>query len=464
MIKIIWKKEFVEILRTSKISWLFGIALSLMLLSVYNGSRYYQAHSRLLAESQKDSYQQFITQGDKNPHLGAHFGFYAYKPTADLAFIDNGIEEFTGNSFYLEPHKQGVVRFKEVDDSTGLRNFGFFNIGFFGQYIMPLFIFLLCHNVFSKEWENGTLKMLLSTNAHISQIFKGKLLACLTFIAAMLLATGVSTALSMLTVLKISSPDSWLATGIYFLGLSVFAFLLTVLSVTVSAFVKNSGLSLVVLSVFWLLGVFLIPRVGGEVSKHLYPSMTSLDFENSTFNLKQYGRPEEGSKDERRARLADSVMKEYHVSRLQDLPVYFIPITIEYFEDSDGEIMTDAYNAVLRNESLQNKTVLACSVFSPFLAFRNFSMAMSASDMSTHEDFTEKAEMHRRKAGVIINSFYQKNTVAGNDFWRTVPQFSYTEPGYGQRLKASAGALSVLLLWAAIALILLRFSYKHFTV
>lgn len=141
-----------------------GVAL-LLTLALYNGHAYYTTHSRLLAESQRTTYEQFINQGDKNPHLGAHFSFYAYKPTADLAMMGNGIEDYIGASFYLEPHKRGVVRFREVNDATGLRNFGFFNVGFFAQFILPLFIFLICHNVFSKEWENGTIKMVLSSRA-----------------------------------------------------------------------------------------------------------------------------------------------------------------------------------------------------------------------------------------------------------------------------------------------------------
>jgi ABC-2 type transport system permease protein len=91
MIRLVFYKELKEIFRTSKIVGLMAGILILMGLALYNGYAGYVTHSKLLNESQQTTYKQFISQGDKNPHLGAHFGFYAYKPTADLSMIDNGI-------------------------------------------------------------------------------------------------------------------------------------------------------------------------------------------------------------------------------------------------------------------------------------------------------------------------------------------------------------------------------------
>ncbi|MCD8539242.1 MAG: hypothetical protein LRY55_05365 [Leadbetterella sp.] len=111
MIKLVFHKELREIFRSSRIFWMLCGILVLLCLSVYNGYTSHTGKKQLIRESQETTYRQFISQGDKNPHLGAHFGFYAYKPAADLGMVDNGIEPHTGNSFYLEPHKRGIVRF-----------------------------------------------------------------------------------------------------------------------------------------------------------------------------------------------------------------------------------------------------------------------------------------------------------------------------------------------------------------
>jgi ABC-2 type transport system permease protein len=463
MIRIIFKKELKEIFRTSKISWMIGGLLVLTILSIYNGFTYYKAHSQLLKESQEVTYQQFISQGNKNPHLGAHFGFYAYKPTADLAMIDNGIEDYTGNSFYLEPHKRGIIKFREVTDATSLKSFGFFNIAYLIQFIFPLFVFLICHNIFSKEWENGTIKILLSSKAGKSQLYLGKLLACLCVIF-MIIGIIVIAAFFLLLTSAGSFREVFPSFLIFVIGLCVYAVVMTSIAVSVSLLTRSATLSLVILSGFWLTGVFLIPRLSAEISKHTFPSTTSIEFEHNTFNEMQYGVNGEGTKDERREQLLRRTLAQYHVDSIQKLPVFFIPITIEFFEESDGKVMDRAYTAVEQNQAKQDRLVRTLALFSPFLAFRDFSMHMTATDMNTHNDFAEKAELHRRKVGVIVDDFYQNHVEASNDFWKTVPQFSNTPPDTGMRIAAATGAIIVLVCWVVVTIGLMIFSYRKMSV
>lgn len=465
MIGLIVRKELRELFRTTQLIGLGAGVVVLIGLALYNGYGYYVSHSRLLRESQQTTYRQFINQGDKNPHLGAHFGFYAYKPTADLALIENGIEDYTGNSFYLEPHQRGIVRFKEVGDATGLRSFGFFNLAYFVQFLLPLFIFLISHNVFAKEWENGTIKLLLSAKVGAGELFAGKLIACLVPVGGLLVLIAVAPLGLLLAQSGPTAIVSRLPTyGCYVMGLVVFAVLMTMLSVSVSLLTRSSALSLVVLAGFWLLGVFLVPRLAGELARQVYPSITSLEFDNTTFREKQYGVGNEGHKDVRREKLLQATLRQYHVKRVEDLPVFFIPITIEYFEESDGKVMDRAYQAVEDNEGRQDRLVRASALLSPFLAFRDLSMHLTATDMDTHNDFARQAERHRRKVGVIVDAFYQKNTVATNAFWRTVPQFTYTAPGLGWRLANATGSIAVLLGWTLGAVALMGFAYRRLTV
>lgn len=466
MIRLIFKKELKELFRTAKVVWMLTGIIVLLLLALYNGNSYYENHSQLIKESQEMTYQQFVSQGDKNPHLGAHFGFYAYKPTADMAMIENGIEDYTGNSFYLEPHKRGVVKFKEISDATGLRSFGFLNIGYLVEFILPLFIFLICHNIFSKEWENGTIKLLMSSKASARQIFMGKLLSCLALVMGLVVFIAVS---SLLLFLKESDAPGfmsrvWPAFACYLVGLTLFSIMMTTIGVSVSLLTRSANLSLIALSGFWLVGVFLLPRLAGELAKNINPSITSLEFENKTFNEKQYGVGNEGHKDVRRDTLLQKTMKQYHVNRIEDLPVFFIPITIEFFEESDGLVMDNAYRAVDDNQARQDHLVLNSAWLTPFLAFRDFSMRITATDMNTHNDFSAKAESHRRKIGVIVDDYYQKNTVAGNSFWKTVPQFAYTAPGIGWRLSNAASSIFILLGWFLFSIGLMVYAYRKMTV
>jgi len=465
MIGLIFKKELKELFRSAKVVWMLAGIVALLVLALYNGNAYYVNHSTMLKESQEITYKQFISQGDKNPHLGAHFGFYAYKPTADLAMIENGIEDYTGNSFYLEPHKRGVVKFKEISDATGLRSFGFLNIGYLAEFILPLFIFLICHNIFSKEWENGTIKMLMSTKAATKQIFLGKLCSCLFLV---LCIVAFITITSLILFWKQNSSVSFGQVlpvfGFYMLGLITFSVMMTIIGVSVSLLTKSSSLSLILLSGFWLIGVFLLPRLSAELSKNVHPAVTSLEFENKTFDQKQYGMGNEGHKDSRREKLLQRTLRQYKVNKIEDLPVFFIPITIEFFEESDGIVMDKAYQLVDDNEVKQDRLVMAGAWLSPFFAFRDFSMRITATDMKTHNDFTQKAESHRRRIGVIVDDYYQNHTVAGNDFWKTVPQFTYKAPGIGWRLGNAVNPMLILACWMLFAIGLMILTYRKMTV
>jgi len=463
MIWLIVKKELTELVRTAKVGWLLAGMAALLGLALYNGYAYATTHSQLLRESQETTYQQFISQGDKNPHLGAHFGFYAYKPTADLALVDNGLEDYTGNSFYLEPHRRGIVRFKEVSDATGLRSFGFLNVGYFAQFLLPLFIFLLTHGIFAKEWENGTIKLLLSARVRPGQLVLGKLLAC-GLVVLVLVGGLVLGSLGLLAPAG-AGAGGWgrvlPAYGCYVAGLLLYALLLTVLGATVSLLTRSSALALVGLVGFWLLGVFLVPRLASELARRVHPAITSVAFDDQTFRDMQYGVGDEGTKDERRERLAQRTLAQYHVKRLEDLPVFFIPLTIEDAEESDGRVMDRAYRTIEANEASQSRLVLASAALSPFLAFRGFSLHLTATDLNTHNDFAQRAEDHRRRIGEVVDAFYQHHTVAGNDFWRTVPQFAYTAPGLPWRLANAAAPLAVLLGWLALSLGLLGWAARR---
>ncbi|GAB3281272.1 DUF3526 domain-containing protein [Larkinella harenae] len=461
MIYLLIRKEFKEIFRASTMTWLFGGVLVLLGLAIYNGFTYHHTRQQVLSVSQEITYQQFINQGDKNPHIGAHFGFYAFKPAADLGMIDNGLEPFTGNSFYLEPHKRGIVKYKEVSDSTALRSFGFLNIGFFIQFLLPLFIFLICHSSFSKEWENGTIKILLNSNITKGQLIAGKLAACLLIVFTILLLTAGAGFLLLTKENQTADFRHLLGTFLlYMLGASVFALLMTLIACATSLLTRSSVLSLVYLCGFWLLGLFLIPRLAGEISKNIYPPITSVEFEDGTFAEKTYGVGREGTKDERRAMLRDSIMRAYKVARIEDLPVYFIPISIEYFEESDGRVMDRWYSRIDENDARQKKVVTQSSVLSPFIAFRDISMHLCGSDMDTHHNFAESAETHRRRVGELVDDFYQHHTVATKAFWQTIPRFHYVFPAVSYRLQKSLFSIGVISVWLLASLLLLYYSYK----
>ena len=461
MIRQIIHKELTEFFRASTVVWLSAGVLVLMTLAVYNGYTYYTEHQKLTAEAQEITYEQFINQGDKNPHIGAHFGFYAFRPTPPMSLIESGVNDFTGNSFYLEPHKRGEVKFKESADATGLRRFGFLSIGYFTQFILPLFIFLITYSVFAKEWENGTIKILLSTRVRAWELYAGKLVTCLLIVLTLVAFIALAAGLILWRERTGRSFGEALPSFLTYTGLLlVFSLTITLLGVSVSLLTRNATFALILLASFWLLGVFLVPRVAGEASRHLYPAITSVEFDDQTTYLKRFGTEGEGHRDARREAFIEQTLKDYRVSRLEDMPVSTIPMVIEFFEESDGKIMNSAYETIDQTFRQQNRFVHWMSIVSPFVAFRDLSMVLSATDLETYIAFTQQSEAHRMRIMADVDAFYMNNQRASKSFWETIPQFAFRTPTLAQRLTHAPVAILTLLLWLGLALGLMYYSLR----
>ena len=73
----------------------------------------------------------------------AHFGTFAFRINPSLAMFDYGIESFTGNTVFLEAHRQNSVNFSEATFSTGTLRFGELSLALLLQLVLPLILFFI---------------------------------------------------------------------------------------------------------------------------------------------------------------------------------------------------------------------------------------------------------------------------------------------------------------------------------
>ena len=60
---------------------------------------------------QAESEETFLSQPDRHPHRMVHYGHYAFRAPAPLAVIDPGLDAVTGQSIFLEGHRQNSASF-----------------------------------------------------------------------------------------------------------------------------------------------------------------------------------------------------------------------------------------------------------------------------------------------------------------------------------------------------------------
>lgn len=454
MTKYIIKKELNDTLKNKRILFFFGIILLLTFVALYNGKLYLDSHSHMFGKAQEESYNQFVNQGEKNPHSGAHFGFHAFKPISLTSALERGIDEYLGTVFWMEAHKQGEVKLKEISDSSSLRRLGFLNIGYILQFIIPLFIFILTYNIFSKEWENGTIKIALSTKASIKNLFVGKFIA--TFIVILITVVFVLLASGLVFGLNNYGQNvGQLLTNIFLLFLFLLLFYSSILLVGISTslWLKKSAFSLITLIAFWLVGVFLIPRFSAEIANVVYPNTTSIKFETQLNEYKKNGLDGKTPAKEVRKKMIQDILDKYKVKTTEELPINLSGYRIQKSEEYAATIFDHCFGEVFNNFEKQNNLIKYSAVLSPFIAFRNLSMGIAGTDLNSHLDFTKKTENHRRIVQKVINNYYEKEKVGTIDLWKSVPQFKYTPFSTLNKLKNSGSSITIILLWLVLSVV-----------
>ena len=101
-----------------------AIMILLLLTAMMAGYQKYSAAVRIQQAAQGGSNEQWLDQGDKNPHSAAHYGNYAFKPAGPLSYFDNGISNFTGTAVFMEAHRQNFAIGRPASDQSSIARFG----------------------------------------------------------------------------------------------------------------------------------------------------------------------------------------------------------------------------------------------------------------------------------------------------------------------------------------------------
>jgi ABC-2 type transport system permease protein len=153
MIATIARKEFIEMLRDGRFRWAASIVLALLAVALLAGAYYQRELVAQQRAAQAAEQARWYAQEPKNPHAAAHYGLYAFKPRLAPAFLDPGIEPYTGVAVWLEAHKQNEMLYRPGEDATLAQRFGDLTVALILQIVLPLVVILLAFNAFAGERE-----------------------------------------------------------------------------------------------------------------------------------------------------------------------------------------------------------------------------------------------------------------------------------------------------------------------
>lgn len=411
----------------------------------------YQDISRERAAAQALITEQWQSQGEKNPHAAAHYGIYAIRPVTPLSFFDTGVTAFSGVSIWLEAHRRNLPGGRPADDNAAVSGVAELTIAYTLQILLPLFVILLAFPAFAAERESGTLRQLLGTGVTPAQLLVGKALG-IAGAVGIILSPLALIGLAVLVFLpegRTLIPEA-LAVAVFYL---LYAVVILLLSLAISARLASSQAALVVLLAFWAVSSFVVPRLAADMAALRHPLPQLIDFQAALaadIETGLDGRSPAEVIDERR----QQTLALYGAEDESQLPINFQGIIFSLTEQLDAAVFKRHFEALYERLRSQQAVYGITSLLSPRVAVQLASMQWSGTGLEQEIDFARHAEQFRIEFIETLNRDLTINSQPGQtdyrsgpELWRTIGNYKYAGPGFSAKFFASAPFLLVLILW-----------------
>lgn len=272
----------------------------------------------LRARFQAQADREFDGQPARHPHRMVHYGHFVFRPLPALAAFDPGVDAFTGSTIFLEGHRQNSANFGDVRQSSLLARFGQLTPAFVLQVLAPLVLVFIGFGLIAREREAGTLRVLAAHGMTVRSLIAGKALALGGLAMVMLLP--VVFALAWLVLAK-GAPLA--AAAVLALGYAAYLALWVIGIAAVSSLASNARTSLMSLLGIWAVTTILIPRAVPDIALAAAPLPTRLETDIAIQRDQRRIGDSHNPDDPHFAAFKARILKQYGVSRVEDLPVNY---------------------------------------------------------------------------------------------------------------------------------------------
>ena len=437
---------------------LIVFALLLIVTSVLTASRVSEIrHDR--EHQQEQAEQTFRDQPDRHPHRMVHYGHYAFRAPTPLAQFDPGVDAVTGQSIFLEGHRQNSAMFAQARGTARAGGFGSLTPALIYQLFLPLLLIAIGHAAIVREREARTLAPLMSQGVNGPTLYLGKGLAILTLIM------GLSLPALFGSGLAITQGESAFAVlslyGAYCLYLAIWGALI----LTVSCLVRSRGIALGLLLLVWIFSALIVPRIAVTWASYSLPSEGKIITDmRMNEDLRKLG-DGHNSADPAFAKLRSNLLAQYDVDSVDELPVNFRGLVAQQSEGELTAILNKYAEKRMSRELEQSKRLDSFGVISPYVAISAASRALAGTDLSTHHRFLREAEVlrfdfvqglnkaHIEKLSYADDMARNKDEASGkkarvsSENWQMLQNFSFQPNTASARFGQAAASLLSLLIW-----------------
>jgi ABC-2 type transport system permease protein len=439
----------------------FIVAVLLAATSVLTALRLADEAARRTAR-QASAEATFFAQPDRHPHRMVHYGHYAFRTPPPLSAFDPGVDAVTGQSIYLEGHRQNTAMFADTRAAADLGGFAALTPANLYQLLIPLLLIIIGHGVVLRERESGTLSVLLAQGQTGLAIAGGKALALAGVAGLFLLPVAVLAGLSL------TGGESPLAAGLLVCGYALYLAVWAALVLAVSLWVRQRSVALGVLVLVWLMVALIVPRIGINAASAAIDAPGKI--ESDLVMLAEERKLGDGhnAADPAFEALKKQVLEQYQAASVEELPVNWRGVVAGHSEAKLTALMNAHAERRMESEAAQARIVTWFGLASPTLAMGAASRALAGTDLATHHRFLRESEALRFDFVQGLNDLHataltyaddaarssdaeaEKRTRVNAASWRLLDTFRFVPDPAAARAARAALPLLLLFGWLAV--------------
>lgn len=291
---------------------------------IMGGERRFRELAAVQQTLQEEARRDWMEQDSPDAHTATHQGTFVYKRFSPLMAFDPGVEGLLGTKLRLESHQQQAMTDPLQMELIDPLQFDVSTPALLMQVVLPFFMILLTFSAVSREWEQGTLPLVLSTGQSWRVFVLGKMFAFLAMSLLVVIPLGLfllGNLWRMHHIAGMSAGNFTLRT----LSLAVCCLLYlagwSFLSLAISARAGSSRQALIILLSLWTFVVVLVPRAAVHVAEWAAPLPSLEEVERDRQDAVEYGDNGEHAYTKLYAELEAELLRKHGVSDPEDLPL-----------------------------------------------------------------------------------------------------------------------------------------------
>ena len=104
---------------------------------------------------QRQAHDTFLSQPARHPHRMVHYGHYVFRSPSPLAAFDPGLDPVTGQTLFLEGHRQNTAAFAAAAAGARLGGLPALSPAVVYQLFVPLLLIVLGYGAVARERESA---------------------------------------------------------------------------------------------------------------------------------------------------------------------------------------------------------------------------------------------------------------------------------------------------------------------